>query len=461
MFKISTRLTLWYIFATAIIISAMAITMYYIYEDQRRSAINTDLIEYADFLTNGLGPESEDMDAIYVQLLNNKDKPQKKMKAHRFVLASSDSIIYENNAIKNLDSLLNGLIEKDEFSFKSPFNTIKIEDIEYQTYTRNFKISKTKDYQLIVFTSLDRLYESLIQLRTLLMGILPISIFAAGIVGYIIARRAMAPVRYLTRAASRISSANLESRVPIGKSNDELSLLAKTFNEMINRLEIGFKSHKRFIADASHDFRTPLTVIQIELELLLNNKNLTNETIESINKSLKEVERLNKLADDLLLLAKADANNLEPIKKAFRLDELILECVVQLSQLAQKSNISISPKFDEAIEINADESLIRRALINGLDNAIKFSDSGKIVVIAFKTIKNKVEIEIINFDEKLDVEFLPSAFDRFKKSDTSRVDKGFGLGLSIIQAIVVAHSGKVELISDKMNQVILKINLPI
>jgi len=179
---------------------------------------------------------------------------------------------------------------------------------------------------------------------------------------------------------------------------------------MIGRLEDAFLNEKRFIADASHDFKTPLTIIQIELEMLLEHKKLDDDSSENVQKSLKEVDRLTKLADDLLFLAKADANTLSPKKSVFRLDELILECVVQLSAIAQKNEIVIIPLINEPIEINGDEALLRRAIVNGLDNAIKFSNYGGEITIEIKTIGKNVELEIINSCNSLDPDFLPFAF---------------------------------------------------
>ena len=445
MLKISTKLTLWYLIATAVVIGTTSFTMYYIFENQRRAAIDEDLADFADFLTSGLGSQSSELSDIFNEMIAKKDKPSIKQRTHRFVLASNDSIVFESNIEKNIDSVLNDLEDKNEFSFATLYNTVSLNNTEYRTYSRQVKLRPKKDYKLIIFTSMDKLYESLSQLRTVIAIVVPIALFFAGFIGFFIARRAFAPVRTITETAASISSQSLEMRVPISKTEDEISNLALTFNAMIARLHDTFISQQRFVADASHDLRTPLTVIQMELEWLLTQEEPDSKTKFVIDRCLKEIFRLNDLADNLMLLARADAHQLQVNKKYYRLDEQLIESMSSLKTIANTKNISFKINISDAIEINADETMIRRMFVNAIDNAIKYSPENERISISLDNLNGFAQISIQNMGNPIPVESLPKIFERFQRGDRARTSKGFGLGLAIIKAIAQVHVGNVKI----------------
>ena len=168
MFKISTRLTLLYTTATGVVILLIGFITYYIYESERRQAIDVDLKDYSDFLMQGLGKEtSNDLTEVFERIISKKDKSSLKLKFHRFMLASNDSIIFESGPFSNIDSIINILEDKNEFSFKSQYNSLIANNSEYRTFANPLKLTSGENYQLIVFTSLDRLYESLAVLQKL------------------------------------------------------------------------------------------------------------------------------------------------------------------------------------------------------------------------------------------------------------------------------------------------------
>lgn len=438
----------------------MAFSMYSIYDVQRRNAIDADLNEYTDFLISGLSDEPYNLSDLFDKLLERKEKPSTKPKAHRFFLASNDSLIFEENALVNIDSLVNVFLEKSDTKSKSAYHTLTLENLEYRIYTRNIVAPKGRDFQLVVITSLDRLYESLAQLRTILFIISPVFLIIAAIIGLFIARRALSPVSKITKAAAAITSQNLEERVPISKSDDELSTLAQTFNDMISRLDLTFKSQQRFIADASHDFRTPLTSIQMELEMLNNKEDIPDSTRVTIDRCLKEINRLTGLADNLLILARADAHQLIIDKKPVRLDEILMDCLSQLNNLAKIKNVNIRLNMKHPIELLADEAMLKRAFINVLDNSIKFSPSNDTVTISLEKKDNNSIIKINNKGNPIPKELLSKIFNRFQRGDASRTSKGFGLGLAIVKAIIEAHHGTVTLESSENLGTTLKIYLP-
>jgi heavy metal sensor kinase len=458
---ITTRLTYWYMAVFSAIIIIVAVTMYTTYERERREAIDSDLKGYADLLISGSGGESVEISDLFEDMLATNNKTKLKFRAHRFVLTTKDSIVFETNILTSPDSLLRALNEEEDASKGSAFHTVTLNNLEYRTYTKDIPRRRGQGFHLIVITSLERLYESLSELRQLLFLIIPLSIFAAGAGGWFLAKRALRPVRDLTMIASAISSTNLDKRVPIGKSHDELSELATTFNAMISRLDLTFKSQQQFIADASHDLRTPLTVIQMELELLMLGNRTEQETHAALQRSLIELDRLNRLATDLLFLARADAHQLSLNKQPFRLDELLLECASQMNGLAEQKGIVFQINIDSPVEITADESLLRRAIVNIIDNALKFSPEQKKIFIHTGVLDLKAHIEVRDQGPGIPKDELPKIFQRFHRADNARTTKGSGLGLAITSAVILAHGGGIEAESAPGEGTLVKLFLPL
>lgn len=284
---------------------------------------------------------------------------------------------------------------------------------------------------------------------------------AAGLVGTFITKKAFKPVANLTETASSISTVNLNLRVPVNNTNDELDKLAKTFNSMILRLDISIKSQQRFIADLSHDIRTPLTIIQMELDLLNQMKPDDLDFKDTVNKCLKEIYRMDELTDNLLLLARADANQLELNMENVRFDEFILENISRVNNLAKQKNISFRINFEHPYEVFLDVRLFSRALVNALDNAIKYSPENEIIDISLYEENKSIIFQINNKGEIIDNEMITNIFERFNRGGKVRSSDGFGLGLSIVKTIVEAHNLKVEITSDKETGNNLKIFLPL
>jgi len=428
--KISTRVTVWYMLASAVIMFSVAASMYWMY----------DLLEYAEFLKKDLNEDRTDLDAIFKELLSKEEIPLSVLKSHKFFLTSSDSIIFEENAIKDIRNIL--IIYNKNDSYNKRYFTIKSNNIDYRLYATSIQLNDGNLYKLIVITSLDKWKESLRQLFTSISIFLPISILISALIGYIITRKALDPVKRITDTAASIRYNKLNKRVPLNNSQDELNLLAQTFNDMIDRLERAFKSQQRFIADASHDIRTPITIVLLELELLLQN-NLNEDIKLTIEKCINELQNLNKLTQDLLILTRYDSKMLIPKPHIFRYDELILECIDSINSLAKNKNIQIKFQIDGQSEVYADRSLIKRAVFNLLDNAIKFSKEDNVISIKLYEFNNDIMFLIYNESDSIDKNKLQELFRRFHRADLSRTSSGFGLGLSIVQAIVESHESKI------------------
>ena len=461
MLKISTRISLLYLTASAIIIGMMGISMYYIYYAQRLQSIDAELQDYAEFLTTNQYLESRDLSYVFKRLTSRRDVRKKPVQMNfNFILANKDSVIFESDEKIEIDSLINPIFEADEKTMDEKYRFIKIQDEEYRLYKKRIKGSKNDNLELLMITSLDRFTNSLNTLSYILFIISPLFLIAAAIVGYFISRRAFAPVRLITKTAEQISGTQLNQRVPVGKAEDEISQLARTFNDMISRLDVTFESQKRFIADASHDFRTPLTIVRLELELLANRQDIDEYVKAPLDKCIRELKSLSNLAENLLLLARTDSHQLVLKKSEFRLDELIMDSMHSFNNILSAQNKVFILDLDEPVELYADKDLIKRAIINILDNAVKYSNPGNPIKIYNGIENSSTIIRISNTGPELSEELISKLFDRFQRGDDSRTTKGYGLGLPIIKAIIEEHGGKVIFSSvDGENTMIITLSI--
>ena len=279
------------------------------------------------------------------------------------------------------------------------------------------------------------------------IGVL-VSFFA----GYFITGRALRPVDYMVREVHAIDEKKLNKRLSVNGNNDELSKLAATFNDMLDRLEDYFKRQNAFISNVSHELRTPLSVLKGYIELIdrwgKDNKDVLEESIGALKKEEQEMEIL---IERLLMLARGDNKTLNVNKKLFNVYELIAEIVRDAKVIFNEKNIEIF--CDKTLEVNADRNLIKELLRIILDNALKYTDiDGNIKIFAEEVDKN---VAVIIKDDGIGIpeEEIPYIFDRFYRVDKARSKEtgGMGLGLSIAKLIVELHGGSIE-VRSKLNE---------
>lgn len=267
--------------------------------------------------------------------------------------------------------------------------------------------------------------------------------------GWWLMSKSLSPVAAITEAAKRINDRNLQERLPRTGNGDELDKLTEVFNSMTERLDGSFQRIREFTLHASHELKTPLTVMQGELETALREENLTEVQHERILSQLDELQRLTKIVNGLTLLTKADAGQIQLKKEPLRLDELVRESYDDARILAHPHGVNVLLKECEELTVQADRHRLRQLLLNLTDNAIKYNSINGLVEIGLQRKNGFAEITIHNSGEGIPPQSLPRVFDRFFRGDESHnsdID-GCGLGLSIVQWIANAHGGTIEIIS--------------
>jgi heavy metal sensor kinase len=284
------------------------------------------------------------------------------------------------------------------------------------------------------------------ELSALLALGLPLAVAVAGLGGFWVARRALAPIERMTERARSITADRLSDRLPVHNPDDEMGRLATVFNETLARLEQSFDQMRRFTADVSHELRTPLTSIRSVGEVGLRGTHRDAASYRSIIGSmLEEADRLAGLVDRLLTLSRAESGQGRLTREIVDLASLAEDVVSHLGVLAeekgQRLTIEASPRRPSAV---ADRLVLRQALINLVDNAIKFSPAGGEVRIRLGETADEVSFEVCDSGPGISDEAKPRIFDRFYRSGESEAG-GTGLGLSLAKGAVEANGGRLTL----------------
>jgi heavy metal sensor kinase len=271
------------------------------------------------------------------------------------------------------------------------------------------------------------------------------------IMGTFFIRRVFRPVRRIVRTARSITAEDLSLRVDDLGDRDEIGELARTFNDMIARIENGFRQVQRFSGDASHEMNTPLTVMKSELEVALRKERTSEEYRGILGRLLDEVNRLSDIVEDLLFLSRVDARCVERSQDEVALHQVVLEAFEENSRLAGDRSVTVQLKQVDESEVKGDASLFRRMVSNLLDNAIKFTPGGGTVTVSLADGGESTTLVIEDGGAGIDQEEIPKIFERFYRADPSRSKQtgGVGLGLSIVREIADLYDLELRVESEK------------
>lgn len=287
-------------------------------------------------------------------------------------------------------------------------------------------------------------------LRTLLiifMLALPVGLVLAALGGSIMAGRLLRPIDVMAARAEKISAESLSSRLPVEDPRDEFGRMANVINRMLSRLEEGFERLRRFTADASHELRTPLTVVQSVGEVALQENLDAAAYRDRIGSMLEDVARLSRLVDSLLTLTRADAGALALGRKEIDAAQLVAQAVEDMQPLAEEKRQDLNLSAEGPVPVQADEATLRLALVNLLDNAIKYTPAAGTIAVKLRIRDAETLIEVTDNGPGIPVEHAGRIFDRFYRVDQSRTGQagGAGLGLAIAKWAVEANGGRIEL----------------
>jgi two-component system, OmpR family, sensor kinase len=294
---------------------------------------------------------------------------------------------------------------------------------------------------LVVGVSLANRDQELDELETVMFVGGPIALLIACAAGYAVAARALAPVENMRRQAARMVRFESNERLPVSVAHDEIRALGTTLNEMLARVEEVVERGRAFVGGASHELRSPLTILQLELDDALAGERTPEDLQAAIESAREEVRRLTALTEDLLVLAQTDQARLPIRRERFDVHGAMRVIADRYAQLDELVGRTVTVEPGPAAWIEADIARLDQALSNLVLNALRFSDGP--VVMRARSHADEVELHVLDRGPGFPTEFLPHAFERFSRADPARSRRGTGLGLSIVQGVVEAHGGRV------------------
>ena len=297
---------------------------------------------------------------------------------------------------------------------------------------------------LVVAMSLDGVGTSVHRLLLLLLVAGPVVVAAAALGGWWLARQALTPVAQMTLQAESVGIDRMDERIVVPRVQDELAALARTINGMLDRLERGVQDKRRFLADAAHELRTPLAVMRSEIDVALRGAPLDPGARDVLESTSQEIERMARIVDDLLILARIDEGKLQLLYADVDLAQIAGLVVSSLQSLAENADVSLEMEGPEA-RLVADQDRLRQVVVNLVDNAIAHTPPGGRVRVGVAASGNEVRLSVADSGPGIPTESLPHVFDRFFREDPARARarSGAGLGLAICREIVEAHGGRI------------------
>jgi heavy metal sensor kinase len=316
----------------------------------------------------------------------------------------------------------------------------------YRTLESETEVQGRK-YRILVAAPLEGTELTLRRLREVLLWATPLVLLIGSLGGYWMSRRALEPVDALTRAAQTIGIENLSQRLEVPSAGDELQRLSETWNSMLERLEAAVKRLSQFTADASHELRTPITLIRATAELTLRRERSAETYREALKHIIEETDRTTRLIEDLLLLARADAGLPAWPLDRVELTPLVRDVCEQGQILAQERQLAISTEAPEQpVYVDANDPALRRLLLLLVDNALKYTPAGGHITVSVALEHSGPTVTVSDTGIGIPDAALPHVFERFYRVDESRNREagGAGLGLSIAQWIAERHHARLE-----------------
>jgi heavy metal sensor kinase len=468
--SVRVRLTLWYTAVLALVLIVLSLITYFIFWRSTLQRTDVNLSELSEAFLTTLDAEVKDQSGPdSLKLAGQVAITEHRFRDHVFAIFDESGRIVVSSqdvppAAAAAGSSAAGALSSPSFQrflvassrTERLFGNVKGGEDGYRGFARHLS-SDGKTYILVILQSLHPQEEMLEEVTSTFAWVIPIAIMLASVGGYFLARKSLAPVVAMSRQAGRIGAANLHERLAVQNDRDELGHLARSFNSLLDRLSQSFERQQRFMADASHELRTPVAILRGEAEVALSQQSRSLEDYrESLGVLHQEAERLTHIVEDLFTLTRADAGQYPLQPRDFYLDELVGECVHSARTLALAKKISLNFQEGSESPIHADESLLRRMILNLLDNAIKYTSEGGRVTVTCCRAGEEYVLSITDTGGGIPTDLQPRIFERFFRVDKARSraendGSGAGLGLSISRWIAEAHHGRLDLTrSDSM-----------
>ena len=293
-----------------------------------------------------------------------------------------------------------------------------------------------------------------------MLGAIPTVLIVIVLGGRWVAQKALAPVEAITQAASRITVHNLDQRLPVPAAADEIAELITVLNTTLDRLQSSFEQSVRFSAEASHHLKTPISVLRVGIEEILTDPDTPAKQQTRANALLHQIHQLTSIAENLLLLARADAGRLDLHRESFDLSEVLRGMCEDASAMAEAEGLEVEAELPRELPVVADRRAVSLIVQNLLENAIKYNQHEGCICIYARAINGEAEVTVKNNGEPIPPERAPHIFERFYRARTDARIPGQGLGLTIACELSKAHGGRLELVRSDREWTEFRLSLP-
>lgn len=464
-YSIRLRITLWYVVTVALILGASGFFWYLSLSRTLQSEVDERLLVIAEKIAGQL------------PAVTGEAHPEEfcRLLTQRQILSETGALlrVYTADGRPWCETSPVALPEDREALIFG--ETARVEEIRLRTQARASDANlRILDYPLLVGSDIQGLIRIgismepaeriLDRLRLILLLSFPLPLAVLALGGWFLADRALAPVERITRTMEEINTDNLSFRLPGGNGRNEIGRLMQSFNHMLEHLENSFRRLRQFSADASHELRTPLTVLRGETEVALRWSKDPEEFRRVLTSNLEEIDRMSRIIEDLLLLAKSEAGETPLSLKRVSLNQLLHDLALQGRVLGENKGVAVSLTLpeDKQVYVQGDELRLHQMFLNLLSNGIKYTPTGGRVALTLSVEDGQAVVTIVDTGVGMAPEHLQHIFDRFFRIDRNRVqESGAGLGLSIVKWIVEAHKGHITVTSVPDEGSTFKVFLPL
>ena len=464
--SLRTRIALWYCGVLGLVLLCFGLSVYLIVRIQLIHHHDAELVETAQGVEAVLS-QQEDCEHLTPEQVSQLNQNSKVVLFH--AMDGDTRSFYRSPDLESRPYLQDLTTTPRFLNDQAGFKTYESAKGFVRVFTKPYRSHAGRQGLIRVMEGLGDVRVPLANLRLALLILAPLAVAASSLGGYWLAGRGLAPVDGITRLAREIGASQLSRRLPTPPVHDEIGRLVETFNQMIGRLEASFEGMRRFTADASHELRSPLSNLKGTVEVALGQPRAAGEYQMALHSVGEEVERLQRIVEDLLVLARADAGRLSLDREPVRLDVLAHDIVDSLSEQASAAGVHLTAQADDATAVHGDERWLRQLVFNLVENGLKFTAAApqpgrvpevRVVVIEKDT---RVRLSVIDSGPGIPEVDLEHIFERFYRADWARAQGpagGFGLGLSIAAWIVEAHGGTIRAIRRAEGGTEMRIELP-
>jgi heavy metal sensor kinase len=479
--SIRAKLTAWYVSVLAGVLIAFGVGIYLMLSEALHTRVDDSLLTLIDIATSSLTHEQEEGQTSHVAATSTASDPFAQDQALA-IYDQTGALLADSRTLRTPDGeRVASAVDDDAPRLALPIlatiptrrpqlDTVPAgpDGEAYRRAVRRVRISPTEtEYIIVAGQSLKRVEDDLRPLQMILLYAIPTAVAIAGIGGWFLARKSLSPVMAMAERAARMGAENLAGRLPVVNEKDELGRLASTFNALFGRLETAFAQQRQFMADASHELRTPLATAQTAATVTLQQPSRSEaEYREALQIIENQTRRLTRIVEDMFTIARADAGQYPLQRTTFYLDELADEVARAGCVLGALRNVSVKVTAPPGMAFLGDEDLLRRMLLNLVDNAIRHTAPGSTVHLTLTGNNHDYVITVTDAGSGIPPESQPHIFERFYRSDSARTRTGSGngggagLGLAIAQWVAQAHAGRLELVRSDERGTVLRATFP-